>query len=212
MIDGAAAGFASIHGASLITQFALAQPYKRYGQPAFQRLRKLEQVQSAFVATYDEFFLAHALDEYRQLAKQAYFFSLGRPAQPDRSAGAFTLRQATEADISFIQQHASDFFPSAERYIAAQELFLVQSGDECVGFGLMDVSALYSDAASIGMYTIERVRRRGVATATITLLIEECQRRGLQPIAGCWYYNHASKKTLERAGMFSQSRLLKIDY
>ena len=28
-------------------------------------------------------------------------------------------------------------------------------------------------------------------------------------IAGCWYYNHTSKKTLEKAGMLTQTRLLK---
>ena len=36
-----------------------------------------------FVPTCDEFFLAHALDDYRQLTKQAYFFAAVRdtPAQ-----------------------------------------------------------------------------------------------------------------------------------
>jgi hypothetical protein len=51
-----------------------------------------------------------------------------------------------------------------------------------------------------------------VGTATIAMLMEECQRRSLRPVAGCWYYNHRSKQTLERAGMFSPTRLLKIDY
>jgi RimJ/RimL family protein N-acetyltransferase len=62
------------------------------------------------------------------------------------------------------------------------------------------------------MYTIERFRREGVGTATITLLIDECRRRGLRPVAGCWYYNHRSKRTLERAGMFTATRLLKVGY
>jgi hypothetical protein len=52
----------------------------------------------------------------------------------------------------------------------------------------------------------------GVGTATIALLIAECRRLGLRPVAGCWYYNLASKRTLERAGMFAPTRLLKIDY
>jgi Acetyltransferase (GNAT) domain len=46
-VDDAAAGFASIHHASLITQFCLTEPYKRYGQSVFQRLRKLETVSAA---------------------------------------------------------------------------------------------------------------------------------------------------------------------
>jgi GNAT superfamily N-acetyltransferase len=62
------------------------------------------------------------------------------------------------------------------------------------------------------MHTIEKFRRQGVGTATIQLLIDECRRRGLRPVAGCWYYNHFSKKTLERAGMYTATRLLKVDY
>jgi RimJ/RimL family protein N-acetyltransferase len=81
-----------------------------------------------------------------------------------------------------------------------------------VGFGILESSSLYDDVASIGMHSIEGFRRQGVGTATIRLLIDECRRRGLRPVAGCWYYNHASKKTLERAGLFSPTRLLKIDY
>jgi hypothetical protein len=47
---------------------------------------------------------------------------------------------------------------------------------------------------------------------TIAMLIEECRRRSLRPVAGCWYYNHRSRRTLQRAGMYSPTRLLKIDY
>src|SRR5215216_1164074 len=75
VVEGETAGFASIHEERLITQFALAEPYRRCGQTLFGELRRMEQVRSAFVPTCDEFFLAHALDDYRQLAKQAYFFA-----------------------------------------------------------------------------------------------------------------------------------------
>jgi RimJ/RimL family protein N-acetyltransferase len=211
-IAGEAAGFASIHQASLVTQFVLTEPHKQYGQPVFHRVRTLAQVQSAFVPTCDEFFLAHALDDYRQLVKQAYFFSLGRSTQDRKAASSFSLRLAEHGDGGFIQQHSGEFFGPVERYIEAHELFFVESRDACVGFGLIHKSTLYADAGSIGMYTIEPFRRRGIATATIALLIDACQRRGLHVVAGCGYYNHASKKTLERAGMFTQTRLLKIDY
>jgi GNAT superfamily N-acetyltransferase len=73
-------------------------------------------------------------------------------------------------------------------------------------------SRFLRDVASIGMYTIEPFRGTGVGTATIRLLIVECRRRGLRAAAGCWYYNHLSKRTLECAGMVTQTRLLKIEY
>ena len=85
-------------------------------------------------------------------------------------------------------------------------------GEEPVGFGILVKSTLYEDIASIGMYTIERFRQAGVGTATIAMLIAESHRRSLRPVAGCWYYNHRSRQTLQRAGMYSSTRLLKIDY
>jgi len=212
-IDGADAGFASIHKGSLITQFCLAEPYKRYGQPVFQRLRKMETVREAFVPTCDEFFFSHALDDYRQLAKQAYFFTVGRETTDPEMTSGYSLRQADEGDIGFIRQQTGDFFEDVEKRVRSGELFLThRDGGEPVGFGVMVRSKLYKDVASIGMYTIEAFRGTGVGTATITRLIEECRRRQLRAVAGCWYYNHLSKKTLERAGMVTQTRLLRIEY
>ena len=205
------AGFASIHEERLIVQFALAEPYRRHGQALFRQLRRMEQVQSVFVPTCDEFFLSHALDEYRQLAKKAYFFTTAGEAPlaaPDR----YTMRSTDLSDADLVRQESGDFFNHPERHIAAGELFVTLRGEEQVGFGLLIRSALYENVASIGMYTIERYRRDGVGTATISMLIEECRRRSLRPVAGCWYYNHRSRQTLERAGMFSATRLLKIDY
>jgi len=212
VVAGETAGFASIHEERLITQFALAEPYRRCGQALFGELRRMEQVRSAFVPTCDEFFLAHALDDYRQLAKQAYFFAapsdVGEAAASDR----YSMRPAAIVDANFVRQESGDFFEHLERHIAAGELFVTLRDEEPVGFGILVKSMLYEDVASIGMYTIERLRRVGVGTATIAMLIAECRRRSLRPVAGCWYYNHRSRQTLQRAGMYSPTRLLKVDY
>jgi RimJ/RimL family protein N-acetyltransferase len=211
VVAGDAAGFASIHKERLITQFALAEPYRRCGQPVFARLRRWEQVQAAFVPTCDPFFLAHALDDYRLLEKQAYFFEA--PAEVRRPASdRFRLRVAELDDLTLIQVESADFFVPIERYIETSALFITLHGEEPVGFGLLEQSQLYDNVASVGMYTFERFRLRGVGTETITLLMAECRRRGLRPVAGCWYYNHRSKQTLERAGMFAPTRLLRISY
>jgi GNAT superfamily N-acetyltransferase len=206
------AGFASIHHERLITQFALDEPFRRYGQPIFARLRHWEQVREAFVPTFDSFYLGHALDDYRQLAQQAYLFVAAPTGSGQIGDTRCRLRPAEQSDIELIGRESGDFFAPIERYVAAQALFLTLRGDEPVGFGLLEVSALYDDVASIGMYTIERHRRAGVGTETIALLLAECRSRGLHPVAGCWYYNHRSKRTLECAGMVAPARLLRISY
>ena len=212
IIAGETAGFASIHEERLITQFALSGPCKQHGQDLYRELRQMEQVRSAFVPTGDELFLVHALDDYRRLAKQAYFFTTPPGAGEFGAMNRFSLRPAALVDANFVRQESGDFFEHLERQIEAEELFVTQRGEEPVGFGVLVKSTLYEDVASIGMFTIERVRQAGVGTATIVMLIEECRRRSLRPVAGCWYYNHRSRRTLQRAGMYSSTRLLKVDY
>ncbi len=211
-VSGESAGFASIRGENLITQFHLEPRFRRHGQAVFARLRRLEKVQSAFIPTCDELFLSHAIDDYRQLAKQAYFFAVddnGSPPSIDREC---SIQVATSADLDLIALESGDFFDQLGRHINAGQIFLTRRRDEIVGFGIMERSTIYEAIASVGMYTIERFRHGGVGTATIASLIAECRRRGITPIAGCWYYNHNSKRTLEKAGMHTPARLLKIDY
>jgi GNAT superfamily N-acetyltransferase len=204
-VTGETAGFASIHGGSLIIQFALADPFKRQGQQAFLTLRRMEQVQSAFVPTFDEFFLAHALDDYRQLAKQAYFFADAGESLKSTESGLYSLRAAEPSEAEFIGQEAGDLFEDIEQRINDGELFVTLRRDEPVGFGIRETSMLYDDVASVGMQTIERFRRQGVGTATIRMMIAENRRMGLRAVAGCWYYHHASKRTLDRAGLYTQT-------
>jgi len=209
-IDGAAAGRCAIHGESLITQFALDAAYRRYGQTTFQRVRRLESVQAAFVPTCDEIFLSHAIDDYRQIDRQAYFFqALPNTPAPESDV---SIRQASPDDLPTIRAGSGSFFNALETNLEAGKLYITECAGICEGFGIIDRSTLYKDVASIGMYTVEWARHTGVGTATIRALIAECRRIGLRPVAGCWNYNHRSKQTLEAAGMFSHTRLLRISY
>ncbi len=211
-IAGESAGFASIHGRSLITQFAMSGPHRRHGQAAFRELRRLEEVRAAFVPTNDAFYLSHALDDYRQLRPQAYLFVHGHVEPEITPQESYALTLATAADAASIRQETGDFFPRLDEEIAAGQIFVTRRHDEPVGYGVLVRATLYDDVASIGMFTRDPYRNQGVGTATIELLIAECRRRALRPVAGCWYYNHASKRTLERAGMVSPTRLLKVSF
>jgi GNAT superfamily N-acetyltransferase len=211
-LDEQLAGWASVHQERLITQFALFPPYRRFGQDVFRQVRRLEKADSAFVTTCDEFFLSHALDDYRQIEKQAYFFQHDSQALRRQPAQPLACRQAGSADIATIQTLADGFFDKVEERLAAGQLYLTLRAGECVGFGIIEKSVLLPAVASIGMFTVQAYRNLGIGSAILAFLIDICVRQGIRPIAGCWYYNHRSKKTLERAGMFSQTRLFKINY
>lgn len=211
-VDGDFAGIAAIHASDSIRLFALEERHWRDGQRIFAQLRRLEQVQRAFVPTCDPVFMAHAIEGAREIAPQAYFFVLppGRVA-PAIPAGD-VLRLATPDDWPLIREESGDFFGDIERLTNVGQLFVMQRHGEPVGFGLMELSVFLDNVASIGMFTRETSRNTGVGRSIIALLVAECQRRGLRPVAGCWYYNHGSKRTLESAGLATPTRLLKVEY
>jgi GNAT superfamily N-acetyltransferase len=205
-------GLAAVHKESLLTQFALLPAYRQWGQRVFTQARKLETVQAAFVPTCDEFFLAHALDDYRQLEKQAYFFQHSAQSQLYQAPLPLRHRQATAEDIPIIQQLSGDFFDKLAERVAAGQIYLTQHEEEWVGFGIIEKGRLCLGVASCGMYVVETARRQGIGAAIIAHLMGRCAGLGLRPVAGCWYYNHNSKKTLEKVGLFTQTRLLKVGF
>lgn len=144
------------------------------------------------------------------MRKQAYFFAAS-PA-PVTTASNYSLSLATPADIETIREHTADLFGDIEKHVSNQELYVTTASGHRVGFGILNKNRLMKNVASIGMFVMPESRQKGVGTHTLRLLIDKSLKQGLRPVAGCWYYNHASKKTLERAGMFTQTRLLKIDF
>jgi GNAT superfamily N-acetyltransferase len=214
--DNQLIGWTAVHQGSLLTQFALLPAYRQFGQQVFAEVRRLETVQAAFVPTCDEFFLAHALDNYRRLEKQAYFFQHSPQRQPYQSLVALRHRQAQADDIATIQRLSGDFFDKLAQRITEGQIYITQRDepvcDEPVGFGIIDKGRLCLGVGSCGLYVVETARRQGLGAAIIAYLIDRCVESGLRPVAGCWYYNHNSKKTLEKTGLFTQTRLLKISF
>jgi len=125
MVDGEVAGFASIHAQEVIIQFALTTDFRYLGQQVFARLRRYEHVRAALVPTNDEFFVAHALDDYRALSKQACFFAAAESRVPPIPAG-LRLRQATTEDIALIREETDEEFEPVEQFITSGELFITE--------------------------------------------------------------------------------------
>ncbi len=206
-------GWCAIHQQTLLTQFHLLGGARRYGQAIFRQLRERLAFNAAFVPTCDEFFLSHALDEYAKLEKQAYFFVEGDAAQLTQpSAADVRYRPASVDDIDNILALSGDFIDKHHERIQRRELHVGELGTQLIALGVIERSTLFPAQASIGMFTHEGQRGQGVGRSTLLYLRAVCHAEGARPIAGCWYYNHASKRTLEAAGMVTATRLLRVEY
>jgi len=204
-------GAFGVHQNTLLTHFHVVGPARRLGQQIFAEVLQQTSVNAAFVPTCDEFFLSHALDEYSDLKKQAYFFIEGSvviaPATIDLS-----YRIAGPDDLEAIQTLCGDFLTDYAQHIQNRHLHIGFLADQLIALGVIEHSHLWKAQASIGMFTHEAHRQKGIGAHTIRYMRRVCHAGGLRPIAGCWYYNHNSKRTLEAAGMITQTRLLRIEF
>jgi len=204
-------GYFSIYNKELLTQFYLDMKYRCLGQEVFFKVMRMQNLQSAYVPTCDEFFLSHALDSYKSIEKQAYFFKDSRKSI-DKRGNIIDVRLAQYDDIDGIIRNSGKFFDKFDERILREEIYIASKNSIVVGYGIMEKGIIMKEYVSIGMYTIEKYRQKGIGRAILLELKEQVYQKNKLPIAGCWYYNHNSKKTLESAGMYSSTRLLRVFY
>jgi GNAT superfamily N-acetyltransferase len=203
-------GYCCIFGGKTITQFYIEQKYRRHSQDAFASARKMEFVSEALVPTCDEFYLSLGLDNYSNINKQAYFFQFTNKMSFD-STPTIRYKLAEKNDLMLIKDHSDDFFDDTlEKQLTDGEIFIGFEDKRIIAFGVYEKGKILKNNVSIGMYTVPEYRNKGVGKQTLSFLIEEGLKENLKPIAGCWYYNHLSKKNLESVGMISNTRYLRI--
>ena len=81
-----------------------------------------------------------------------------------------------------------------------------------MGIGIIEWGRLLPETASIGMFTVEAFRKQGVGRAILRHLKTHCLAHDRAPVAGCWAGNHASKRTLQAAGMVTKTRLFRVTF
>ncbi|MBB3112857.1 GNAT superfamily N-acetyltransferase [Paenibacillus phyllosphaerae] len=205
-------GYMAVHQRERLTQFYVRRAYLKHAQPLFRQVIDQYAIQSLFVPTCDELLLSLAIDQDYAIRKQAYFFQDSQVDVPEvRDNEGDRFRLATPDDLPAIQHVCGDFLDNYARWIETGELLVYYRNEELLGIGLAESSRLFTGLASIGMFTNEAYRNQGVGKAMIVRLRDWCRKRDIRPIGGCWYYNEASKRTLESGGMVTRTRLLHVE-
>lgn len=210
--DNQMLGYCSVLNGKTMTQFFLEKKFRGQAQELFAMARKLESVHEAMVATCDEFFLSLCLDVSDRITRQAYFFRLGSLTVPDAEADVdYQLAQPEDAERILSGPH--DFSEqNLAQNIADAQIYIGRVRNEIVGYGVFERSKIVDGCVSIGMFTLPDHRMKGIAKKTLRHLADVALSENLQPIAGCYYFNHNSKKSLESIGMVSNTRLLRFAF
>lgn len=208
-------GYFAIHGKETLVLFDVLPAFAHLSQELFARVKKYETVTGAMLSTGDTLFLGLCIDGFARMEKQAYFVTYtDRKRQkniPLVSLGEITFQQDRDAFLK-----CGDFFSKEELErlekgeAPHQKVFLARRDGTPVGLGVMEAGRVLTENASIGMCVYEEYRCQGNAVAILEGLKAIAYEKGLTPVAGCWYYNHNSKKSLEASGGYCQERLVRF--
>ncbi|MEG2288612.1 MAG: GNAT family N-acetyltransferase [Clostridium sp.] len=214
--DKVGIGYFAIFEGKLLTQFYIEYKHLRHAQNVFKIiLESFKEIDSAYVCTGDELFLSCVCDmENKNISNQAYFFQDNKEYEDEISfCEGGSLRLANLQDVNIIKELSVDFFEDVDAQIKDGELYVFEKDDngEVLGFGITEKGQILKGYTSIGMFTRECYRQKGIGRTIITKLKQLCYENGEIPICGCWYYNTNSKLTLESCGFVSRTRLLKVE-
>ncbi len=211
-IDDAHVGYFGVHSNKMLTQFVMSLSELRRAQTIFTDVLKVFDIRNALVPTCDELFLSLCLDNHKKINMHAYFIEhSGKPVKPAVYSREL-LHQATLEDLPEILSITKDFIDRHEERIKKGQLYVLRENGEFLGMGIIVDNVIMKNCKGTGMFTNEKHRQKGVGRSIILHLKDICRAAGADPIPGCWYYNHNSKRTLESAGYITRTRLLNIAF
>lgn len=200
-----------------LTSFYVEEMYYHYARELVERIVKEYNLTRAFVATCDEVFLAICMDIHKKIELQAYFFDgtiQHKVREPEFEREC--IKQIGVQDSECLQkmrETTGDFFDSftlENLQEGRYTLYQLENEGEVLGYGVIVPNQIQKGYFACGMITIEAKRRKGVGRSLQYHMGNICREQGGIPIAGCWYYNHLSKKTITSAGRFTKTRLLNV--
>lgn len=202
-------GFFGIDNKRLTVLF-IDDPHFAHGIRILEGIKSTYELKDAFVPTTDIAALSIILENYEEIKIQALHFSDTGKSVRQPEFGKENFRLAEIADLDEIQAIAEDFIDDYEAIIASKELFVLEVRQEILGIGIMVTNKIMNSCTSIGVFTKESRRGLGVGRSIILHLKEIVYGLGRTPVAGCWYYNMPSRRTLESAGYITKSKLLHV--
>lgn len=208
------AGYFAINRGNTIALFHVFPYYANHAQELFARVKKYEQVTGAIVATGDELFLSLCLDSFARIEKEMYMSIFTDKDMPHRRS--ISLRQANfknKDDVEMIKL-CGDFFvgqiKNAEEGRYHMDIYIGEDNGELVAFGCIDKSRVIDETASIGMFVLENKREQGYGSSILRGMRDIVSEMGYKVYAACDYSNHNSKKSMESAGAYTKSRLVRF--
>jgi GNAT superfamily N-acetyltransferase len=201
-VDGETLGHAAVGGAPdepriTVKEFYVHRDGRRFAQALFRKLLSVSGARAIQAQTNDVLLSLMLFDFTRDWSSDTILFEDAQTTGMPRPPGV-TLRPVTGADADRVFQHHRE--PVGD--------WGLEFGGELAATGglAFHYNPPYGD---IYMEVDARHRRRGFGSYLVQELKRICRESGSIPAARCGTDNEASRRTLERAGMFPCARVLR---
>lgn len=197
-IDGERAGIAAV-GEDGLSLCLLDPRRRRYERQAVEAVLAETEVRSAYAVSWDRHHVELFGNFATDIDNQAYQFQLLDPDDLCTPRPGLTLTTADESDLDYL--HGAGFIDDFTDLVATGQTRVARLGGRNVGIGIVAPHKLNAARYDIGMFTEPDVRESGIGRSILSLAAREVLDRGAIPVAGCWWRNFASRRTLEAAGL-----------
>ncbi|MBT3318603.1 MAG: hypothetical protein HN948_10075 [Clostridia bacterium] len=193
--------------------FHVIKSHYRYAASLFLRAITEHALKTVRVMSQDSQLCALMVEwDYTPERGACWFTDSGAEVNSASKVPHAVLRKAKMQDLDAVEQATGDFFSEesggfsglAQR-IEAETIFILENDNELLGCGIVEYGRICKDYMSIGMFVCPHHRQKGVAKTILLGLKDYAYSKNKKPLAGCWYYNTLSRKSLESAGMIATS-------
>lgn len=211
-------GYAIIDTKQILWEFYLEEKVHMHSQEIFQYLIDMKYILAAECKTYDYLLMSLCHDFQKTCEGSAYLFrDYSEIGYPDNRFADITIRLADMVDydnLKVLNQMEEDveFFHDLKEEINNQEVLVFLRENRLLGAGTFKKIWKDQSYRDIGMVVAKEHRKKGLGTFILIQLKEYCDQHDLAPVCGCWYYNYASKRTLEKAGFITKHRVIHFTF
>ena len=221
LIDGVHLGCCAIYedlfdvtGMRSLTLFMLDDAALGQAEKVFEALLAELKPVNALCYSEDALFFNLAMDHHLSVNLQAFICRKGNRQVKDPAFPFEAMPPIGETEFEAVRTLSKgwcDFLAVPEKQ-GHFKLYMLEEAGEILGLGLLEDSDLVPGRKSLGIYTMEGHRQRGVARSVMLHLARICQQAGYTPVTGCYYYNHNSHRTLVSAGFDPVYRIYRVAF
>lgn len=192
----------SINLEGVLTSLYLLNEFSHEYSKVFDWIINTFEIKGIIGVTNDTFLMSEIVSRDYQTIKQACNYRYTVKHQT-----SIHMEKASHNELAEIEEKFTDFLDNYNELIDKGMLYIYKLQGEMIALSNMNQHAFDKNSYSIGIMVLEAYRGKGIARNCLRFIGNKLLSESKIVNAGCWYYNHSSKKALIGA-KFTQSNTI----